>query len=659
MYARQGVTRHMRSGSSAHDGRGWSSAQHPYQGRGPRPEQDVPYGPEVSWPSGFRAVEFDSGEYRALVESSSGSGSEYSHVDPRAVDPRAGHPHGRRADNDYGDPGYGDPGYGDPGYADPGYEGPRGYQAPPRSKSQGSKGQGHNGQGFNGQAPQPVYPVTGAQEIYHEPTGRVEPRVERPSPRGEQPRVEQPRGEQPRAVDPRLVGLRYDELRYDDIDLEEGGFSRHDEPLDDEAWYAELRSSGPAQPQRPAGGGPAASGPAVSGGSAVGGAPGSRASGAGPAGSGPAGRMADRTGYNGPGGLGASSGPGSSGPRMSALPAGPGLAGPGSAGPGNARTSTSGLAKGMPRGPVPGNQLPKRPATPSFTPSRDRGYLGAPVAQVGVLTPPAGNRQVSQDTYIGNDTYVGQETVAWSMTDTDSGEIEVLEEYWEEEDVEYSALLADLDGDPAEARDTGSQPVVGRSGIGRRRGRSRDRRQWLGLCGVVAVAGAAIVLILNFASHSGGGPAHMLSMPDKIGSDYVRSNVIDQKDLAGLRQEFVQMTHGQATNVLSAAFEAGGVATGGTPQIVMTVDAHLADDNPSSSINGFIQEYKDAFVVQAGPLGGEAACVESVGSNADNAAICAWFDDDSFGVLVSPSMNASALAGQLQTFRSAVEHVKS
>src|SRR5580698_1615165 len=139
MYANRGVTRYMRSGSPAHnDGRGRSSAQHPYQGRGPRPEQDVPYGPEVSWPQGFRAAEFDSGEYRALVESSY-ERDEYSHVDPRAGGDRR-HPYGDQGQGGDqrhgGQPGNGRPaddyGYGDPGYADPGYDGPRGYQPPAR-----------------------------------------------------------------------------------------------------------------------------------------------------------------------------------------------------------------------------------------------------------------------------------------------------------------------------------------------------------------------------------------------------------------------------------------------------------------------------------------------------------------------------------------------
>src|SRR6185295_11584121 len=72
----RGVTRYMRSGSPANDGNGWSSAQHSHsdeplgsQGRygsGARSEpqdplgsgrREAPFGPEISWPYGFRKLD--------------------------------------------------------------------------------------------------------------------------------------------------------------------------------------------------------------------------------------------------------------------------------------------------------------------------------------------------------------------------------------------------------------------------------------------------------------------------------------------------------------------------------------------------------------------------------------------------------------------------
>jgi len=37
--------------------------------------------------------------------------------------------------------------------------------------------------------------------------------------------------------------------------------------------------------------------------------------------------------------------------------------------------------------------------------------------------------------------------------------------------------------------------------------------------------------------------------------------------------------------------------------------------------------------------------------------MCAWFDNDSFGEIVSPTMNSGALAKEMLTVRSAVETV--
>src|SRR5260370_21722020 len=77
----------------------------PREVRGGR--REAPFGPDVSWPNGFRQLDPES---RRLLESGYG----------RGVDP--GYGTGGRG------PGYRDPAaddYGDPGYSDPAYDGPR------------------------------------------------------------------------------------------------------------------------------------------------------------------------------------------------------------------------------------------------------------------------------------------------------------------------------------------------------------------------------------------------------------------------------------------------------------------------------------------------------------------------------------------------------
>ena len=177
----------MRSGSTAHDGGGWPSAQRPYPDEatsgpvqhgpgarsdpqeGPGGGREVPFGPEVSWPRGFRPLD---PQTREVLESAYDTGTVYQQP---AID-------------DYG--------YGDPGYADPSYDGPRARTRIPRSGATAGPGRRPSWSGtasgigpdtglpgprcpatrypdFRSQpqdltaapaAPKDGYPVTGAQE---------------------------------------------------------------------------------------------------------------------------------------------------------------------------------------------------------------------------------------------------------------------------------------------------------------------------------------------------------------------------------------------------------------------------------------------------------------------------------------------------------------
>ena len=163
------------------------------------------------------------------------------------------------------------------------------------------------------------------------------------------------------------------------------------------------------------------------------------------------------------------------------------------------------------------------------------------------------------------------------------------------------------------------------------------------------IAAAAIVGVIKFEFPAHNGPAHTMAIPDKIGA-YARTVDLEhQADLPGLRQRIIKMTSGQASRVVSAVYESGDSAAGKTAQIIMLVGGHLANADPAASITSFTQQ-PGAKVVSAGALGGKAACVQD-----GTAAICAWFDDDSFGEIASPTMNATALASAMPTVRSSVE----
>ncbi|MBV9448201.1 MAG: hypothetical protein JO345_20140 [Streptosporangiaceae bacterium] len=719
----------MRSGSSAEDGRGWSPAQHPYSGRGPQSDrEDVSFGPDNSWPAGFRQMEFDSGEYRQLVESSyapdgrgpnqhgrDGHGPDgYEHVNPRhggghghrpaprnqswvnpavpgnqsgpGYQPDGGPGRGYQAASGYRQPAMDDYGYGDPGYADPSYDGPRDHgghsagaphvaSAPnlpalpapvvpaPVVSAPALPAPVH--QGYqppwpgDSMEPDPIYPVTGAQEIYREPA-EADHRAEQ------------------RPADPRLAGLRYDELRYDDSGPNEPryGESSYDEPLDDEAWYAELRRSGPAFPQRPsAPGGPADPGGPGQFASAMGGRP-------------QAGY--DRSpGYPQVPGNGNGSG---SGPRLGMAPGtgpvmtralGPAQPAPGSApggfGPG-----------GFGAQPVPGTQpvfgtqpalgtragfgTPRPEAQANSTPRPVPGaqpasaYQAAPTLSpptpVGLLTPPVGSRfEARADASQTRESAVitGPDTAAWDAAP--DADLASLEEYWQEDDGDggSSVLLEEFDAKVEVSREAGTQGMEPpRRGIGRRRGRSSDHRLWLGLGGVVVVAAAAIFGIIKFElPSSSSGPAHELVTPAAVGSYKWVPNLEKNSDLGGLIKEFRTMLGSSATAVVGREYESAtaGASAVTEAQIVLFIGAHVPNQSPSGSLHSFIEKYPGAQVISTGVASADAACVENAPGTADSKATCARFDNDTMLILISPTMNTSQLAPLMRTFQPHLEPV--
>ncbi|HEX6526614.1 MAG TPA: hypothetical protein VF070_42340 [Streptosporangiaceae bacterium] len=680
--------------------------QHPYSGRGPESErEDVSLGPENSWPSGFRQMEFDSGEYRQLVESSYARGLNqygrdehgpdgHEHVNPRrggghgyrsaprnqsaqgnpsvpghqsgpGYQPDAGPGRGYQAASGYRQSAMDDYGYGDPGYADPSYDGPRdhgGYSAgaphvasapnlpalpapvPPAPVLPAPVHQGYQPPWpGDSMEPDPIYPVTGAQEIYRDPR-------------------EADHQAEPRSADPRLAGLRYDELRYDDSGPNDPryGESGYDEPLDDEAWYAELRRSGPTFPQRPsAPGGPADPGGSGQFASAIGGRPHA---------------AHDRSpGYPQLPGNGNGHG---SGPRLSMAP-GTGPVMTRALSPAQPGVAPAPVAFGAQ--PAPGIQ-PVFGTQPAFGTQAGFGTQPVPGAQpasayqpaptfsppvpVGVLTPPVGSRfEARADAPQTRESAVitGPDTAAWDAAP--DADLDSLEEYWQEDgDGGHSVLLEEFDAEIEVPREAGTQVMESaRRGIGRRRGRSSDHRLWLGLGGVVVVAAAAIFGIVKFEFPSNNGPAHEFVPPTTIASYERAPNLEKNSDLPALVRKFSKSLGIPVSSVVSREYESGAASTvtGGTQaQIVMFIGAHLPNQSPDNSMHNFIQEYKDVQVVSAGPMGGQAGCTETAAGTPKQVVQCVWFDNDSVGVVLSPTLTIDQLPGVMLSFRSKVELIK-
>jgi len=168
---------------------------------------------------------------------------------------------------------------------------------------------------------------------------------------------------------------------------------------------------------------------------------------------------------------------------------------------------------------------------------------------------------------------------------------------------------------------------------------------------VVAVVAVGALLL------GGGGPAHALVTPDRLGA-YVRAPQLEQQMHAqDLQQQVVAKSAGQASGVVSAVYENDSAAAGGaSPQVVLFIGGHLSGVSASGFITSFTDQFKGANVTSAGSMGGQAACVSAQANVAGNVALCTWADDDTFGVVASPTMDALQLGTQMRVIRPGVEH---
>jgi hypothetical protein len=244
-------------------------------------------------------------------------------------------------------------------------------------------------------------------------------------------------------------------------------------------------------------------------------------------------------------------------------------------------------------------------------------------------------------------------TSSWPVQPT-ADDPDTYQDFWRDDaDEEYTGLFGDRE---AEFERADAKLAAAKRRIGRRRGGSNDHRLWLGLGGVIVVAAAAIVGVIKFEFPSHSGPVHTMATPAKIDTFARTVDLEHAADVNALKQKVISMSAGQASDVKSAVYESGNSAAGNTAQIVMFIGGHLANADPAASITSFTQQFHGAKVVSAGALGGKAACVQD-GTGSNSVAMCAWFDNDSFGEVVSPTMNATALAGVMQKIRPSVETV--
>lgn len=206
-------------------------------------------------------------------------------------------------------------------------------------------------------------------------------------------------------------------------------------------------------------------------------------------------------------------------------------------------------------------------------------------------------------------------------------------------------------GDLLRSRQEHWERASAKRSSGRRFARSVPRS--LRITGVsVLVAALAAGGYLLLRPHT----AHVISAPPKLGGYVIDPSLAQATRAQQLRREIVSGAAGEVKNVVDAVYEkTTGPGTNAGPQIIVFIGGNLTGGGSATSfINGFMAQLHQSFVTSAGRLGGHAACAP--GSNGGPAE-CAWADGDTFGVIISPTLGAPALAAEMRQMRPLVEHV--
>ena len=202
---------------------------------------------------------------------------------------------------------------------------------------------------------------------------------------------------------------------------------------------------------------------------------------------------------------------------------------------------------------------------------------------------------------------------------------------------------------PAPATKPGSK-VAGRKPAPRK----RRHPVLLGLLGggVVGALAAGGILATGVLHKTASGPQHHIVTPGKLLSYTQNPSLAKSMGAETLKKEILAGGGGEASHVVYAAYEdAAGSGSKAAPRILLFVGGNL-----SGSAQGFIQSFTgslpSSFVISAGSLGGEGACVPGTSGHP---AECVWADGDTFGLVASPAMSASTLASEMRSIRPLVE----
>ena len=183
----------------------------------------------------------------------------------------------------------------------------------------------------------------------------------------------------------------------------------------------------------------------------------------------------------------------------------------------------------------------------------------------------------------------------------------------------------------------------------KRRGKLSRPVVWAGAgCLVLAAGGVAFIALQP------SGVPHTLVVPDQIGS-YTKQPGLAKKMDAGALQKQIEAT-GEAKNVVYAVYQdRTGPAAQANPKIILFIGGNLTGTSAGGFIDTVTGKSAGAERVDPGPLGGSAACLPR---GSGGVAECVWADNDTFGVVTSPTLSVTDLANELRTARPEIEHRK-
>ena len=175
---------------------------------------------------------------------------------------------------------------------------------------------------------------------------------------------------------------------------------------------------------------------------------------------------------------------------------------------------------------------------------------------------------------------------------------------------------------------------------------------------------AVVAVLASCSGNSGSGP-HRVSLPHSVAGYSAGSVQTGSAGTVFYADPHVSDLQGGEYHLSTGA---QGVAFPGT--ILLDV-GHLSRTPPGLALadiyarfKGIVQDagynpFGTMQAVSAGPLGGQASCwsvrASASSTAAGRGAMCAWADNDTFGLLLAQGASTESLAAIMLRFRSAIE----